>query len=121
MNLVLLSLGGALGAMARYKLGILILRHEKHTFPLGTFLINTTGALLLGIICGLGLTGNPYLLLGDGFCGAFTTFSTFAVESVRLVQGKAIQKSILFVVLSVSIGLVCFFVGYTVSALLAQQ
>ena len=121
MNLVLLSFGGALGAMARYKLGILILKHEKHTFPLGTFLINITGALLLGIICGLGLTGNPYLLLGDGFCGAFTTFSTFAVESVWLIQGKAVKKSILFVVLSVSIGLICFFAGYMAGALRLNQ
>jgi fluoride exporter len=112
MNLVLLSFGGALGAMARYKLGAFILKHEKHTFPLGTFLINSLGALLLGIICGLNLSGNPYLLFGDGFCGAFTTFSTFAVESVRLIQGKAVKKSILFIVLSVSVGLVCFFIGY---------
>ena len=112
MNLVLLSLGGAFGAMARYKLGAIILSHKKHTFPLGTFLINISGALLLGILCGLNLSDNPYLLLGDGFCGAFTTFSTFAVESVRLIQGKAVKKSILFIMLSVSVGLVCFVAGY---------
>jgi fluoride exporter len=118
LNLVLLSLGGAMGAMARYKLGAIVLRHEKHTFPLGTFLINITGALLLGIICGLNLCGNPYLLLGDGFCGAFTTFSTFSVESVRLIQGKAVRKSMLFIILSLSVGLGCFFIGYvTVHAL----
>jgi len=112
LNLVLLSVGGALGAMARYKLGTMILSHKKHTFPLGTFLINVTGALLLGVLCGLNLSGNPYLLFGDGFCGAFTTFSTFSVESVRLIQRNAVKKSILFILLSVSVGLVCFAVGY---------
>lgn len=112
MTLVLLTLGGACGAIARYKLGVILLRHEPHTFPFGTFLINTTGALLLGLFCGFGLNGNPYLLLGDGFCGAFTTFSTFAVESVQLAHGKAAKKAILFVVLSVAAGLAGFAAGF---------
>jgi fluoride exporter len=112
VNLFLLSIGAALGAMSRYKLGAIVLKHNKHHFPLGTFVINTIGALLLGIFCGFGLSGSPYLLLGDGFCGAFTTFSTFTVECVRLIQGKARKKAVLFIVLSVSAGLVCFFAGY---------
>jgi CrcB protein len=112
MNILLISIGGALGAIARYKLGIMIVRKEKHTFPLGTFLINIIGALLLGILCGLNITGNPYLLLGDGFCGAFTTFSTFTVESVQLIRGRARKKAILFIVLSVTVGLICFLGGY---------
>ena len=112
MNILLLSVGGALGAIARYKLGIMIVRKEKHTFPLGTFLINIIGALLLGILCGLNITGNPYLLLGDGFCGAFTTFSTFTVESVQLIRGRARKKAFLFIALSVAVGLLCFLGGY---------
>ena len=117
MNILLISIGGAFGAIARYKLGIMIMKHEKHTFPLGTFLINITGALLLGILCGLNVSGNFYLLLGDGFCGAFTTFSTFTVESVQLIRGKALKKSLLFIVLSVAVGLICFFAGYEICRL----
>jgi CrcB protein len=118
MNILLLSIGGALGAVSRYKLGILMMKHEKHTFPFGTFLINITGALLLGILCGLNISGNYYLLLGDGFCGAFTTFSTFSVESVQLIRGKAWKKSILYIVSSVAAGLICFIVGYEICRIL---
>lgn len=120
MNIFLISVGGALGAMARYKLGILIMKKEKHTFPLGTFLINMSGALLLGILCGLNINGNAYLLLGDGFCGAFTTFSTFTVESVQLIKGRARKKAMLFLMLSVTVGLFCFFAGYEICRLLMQ-
>lgn len=112
MTLLLLVIGGALGALARYRLGILMFRKEKHTFPLGTFLINSSGALLLGLICGFGLTGNPYVLLGDGFCGAFTTFATFTVESVQLVRGHARRKVVYYVLSSFAAGIACFIAGY---------
>jgi len=117
VTLLLLSIGGAFGAMARYKLGAVLLRHEPHRFPFGTFIINIMGALLLGLLCGFGVSGNPYLLLGDGFCGAFTTFSTFTVESVQLIRGKAAKKAVLFIVLSVSVGIAFFTVGYGAAAI----
>lgn len=117
MTLLLLTFGGAFGAMARYKLGAVLLRHEPHAFPFGTFVINITGALLLGLLCGFGVSGNPYLLLGDGFCGAFTTFSTFTVESVQLIRGRAAKKAVLFIVLSVSAGIAFFTVGYGAAAI----
>lgn len=116
MTIFLIGIGGALGAIARYKLGAFLLRKEEHTFPLGTFLINTIGALLLGIFSGMHLTGNSYYLLGDGFCGAFTTFSTFSLESVQLIRGKATRKAILFVILSVLTGVLCFAAGYCLFA-----
>jgi CrcB protein len=112
LTLFLLASGGALGALARYRLGAFILRKKKHTFPLGTFLINVSGALLLGIICGMGVGGNPYVLFGDGFCGAFTTFSTFTVESVQLVHEHAKKKAAAFILLSCSAGMACFSAGY---------
>lgn len=120
MTLVLLVVGGSCGAIARYKLGAVLLRREPHTFPFGTFIINVSGALVLGLICGFGISGNPYLLFGDGFCGAFTTFSTFAVESVQLIHGKALKKSVLFIVLSVLTGLFCFAAGYAAAGYLVS-
>jgi CrcB protein len=104
--------GAACGAIARYQLGVIVLKHNKLNFPLGTFLINTVGSTLLGVICGLGFTGTPYLLLGDGFCGAFTTFSTFTVESIQLIQGRARKKALLFIAISVIAGITGFLLGY---------
>lgn len=121
MNILLLAIGGAFGAAARHRIGALILEHKKHTFPLGTFLINIAGAFILGILSGLKLNGNAYLLLGDGFCGAFTTFSTFSVETVQLIRGRAKKKAMLFVVLSVTIGLGLFSAGYAISSILQYK
>nr|WP_319487660.1 CrcB family protein [uncultured Caproiciproducens sp.] len=112
MNWILLCIGGACGAMARYKIGEILLKHSKDGFPLSALLINISGALLFGIICGLGFSGNPYLLFGDGFCGAFTTFSTFSVESVKLIKSGEIRKSVLFIGLSITFGLILFLGGH---------
>lgn len=121
MNLFLLAIGGALGAVARHQVGVWILEHKKHTFPLGTFLINITGALILGTVCGLQISGNPYSLLGDGFCGAFTTFSTFSVETVQLIRGRAREKAALYVLFSVAAGICLFMAGYALASLLGNQ
>ena len=78
MGLIFVGVGGALGSIARYHLGKVIAQRSKNTlFPLGTFIINLSGAVLLGFVTGTGLSGNPYMLIADGFLGAYTTFSTF--------------------------------------------
>lgn len=112
MSVILLAAGGAAGAVARHRLGAFILKREKHDFPVGIFLINILGALLLGILCGLGVGGSPYLLLGDGFCGAFTTFSTFMVESAEFIKGNAVKKAAAYVGISVTFGILFFAAGY---------
>ncbi len=104
--------GGACGAAARHTFGAWFLKYEKGTFPLGTFLINLAGSLLLGILCGLKIRQEPYLLLGDGFCGAFTTFSTFSTETVQMIRGHARRKALLFIALSVVCGVLLFTAGY---------
>lgn len=120
MTAALLAIGGACGAVARYRMGTAVLKREKHTFPLGTFLINISGALLLGLLCGYGIGGNPYLLFGDGFCGAFTTFSTFSLESVQLIRGRARRKAAAFIALSFGLGIICFLAGFTAAAVLRK-
>lgn len=112
MNFFLLAAGGACGSIARYRLGIALLKRSKHGFPLGTFLINVLGSLLLGILCGFGTSGGAYFLLGDGFCGGFTTFSTFSVESVELIRRGELAKSASYVAGSICAGLVVFLGGY---------
>lgn len=64
------------------------LKRNKISFPIATFLINITGAFLLGYIIGNGVTTGWQLVLGTGFMGAFTTFSTFKLESVQLLNRK---------------------------------
>jgi CrcB protein len=83
-------IAGAVGAPLRYLVDIAITERTKGAFPWATFVINVTGSFLLGLLTGLGLHhGLPKtarLVLGTGFCGAYTTFSTFSFETVRLVE-----------------------------------
>lgn len=79
--------GGAAGAVCRYVVSLLARAHLPATFPYGTLMVNTAGSLLLGILVGLGAAATKlpplmFALVGTGFCGAFTTFSTFATDTL---------------------------------------
>ena len=116
--IILLSLGGALGTNARYWLSVWI--HDQRWtahFPLATLLINLTGSLLLGVLVVPFHSRLPHwwILLGVGFCGGYTTFSTFAWETVVLLHEKQTGHAIANVVLSV--GLSCAAAWYGMSAM----
>jgi fluoride exporter len=89
---VLTLLAGATGAVARFTLDSSVKRRWKSAFPWATVVINVTGSLVLGVLAGLVLfSGQPAVwqtVLGTGFCGGYTTFSTASFETVRLVQQK---------------------------------
>ena len=89
MTVLLLSLAGAVGALARVLLDAAVTRRFAPGWPLGTATVNVLGSLLLGLLTGLalhsGLPEQVRLALGTGFCGGFTTFSTASLEVVRLV------------------------------------
>ena len=84
---------GAIGAPLRYLIDGAIGDRTGGAFPWGTFVINTTGSFLLGFLTGLalyhGFPDTPRVVLGTGFCGAYTTFSTHTFETVRLLEGGA--------------------------------
>ena len=84
----------ATGAVLRYAIDGFVGDRVRGVFPLGTLIINATGSLLLGFLTGLTLyhafPRTPEVILGTGFCGAYTTFSTFSFETVRLVEQGAI-------------------------------
>jgi CrcB protein len=89
--MLLLALGGGLGAVTRFVVDAVVARRNPFRVPLGTMLINVTGSLVLGLVTGLlvaGSTGSASAtvraVLGTGFCGGYTTFSTASVETVRL-------------------------------------
>ena len=88
---------GAGGAVARYLLDRAVADRTAGAFPWGTFVINVTGSFLLGVITGLalhhGLSRTSRIVLGTGFCGAYTTFSTFSFETVRLVEEGALAEA----------------------------
>jgi CrcB protein len=88
---------GAAGAPARYLLDRAVAERVKGTFPWGTFLVNLTGSFLFGLLTGLGLEHGfpkvPRVVLGAGFCGAYTTFSTFTFETVRLLEEGAVADA----------------------------
>jgi CrcB protein len=78
---------GALGALARFRVDGSVTARTATVFPIGTFVVNLTGAFVLGALMGLDPTHRVGLLFGTGFLGGYTTFSTWMVESERLVEG----------------------------------
>ncbi len=106
---IAVAVGGLLGAPCRYLLDRGINGRIETDLPWGTFVINISGAFLLGLLTGLTIArhlsplGNA--LLGTGFCGAYTTFSTFTFESVRLLEDGRFFEAVANVSASVLIGL----------------
>jgi len=87
---LLVALAGGTGAIARYLVDGWIQERADSVFPFGTFTINVTGSLLLGVLAGLviahGLDADVKLVAGTGFLGGYTTFSTYAYETFRLAE-----------------------------------
>jgi fluoride exporter len=112
MELLLVGLGGVLGSISRYALGRYISDHSKTVFPRGTFVINITGAILLGILVALQANNtSAYLFLGDGFLGAYTTFSTFMYEGFHLLRDKERASAFKYIGGSLFLGILGFTVG----------
>ena len=102
--------GAGVGAPSRYVLDGYIQSKTGRFFPWGTFVINATGSLLLGILTGLalehGLSTTTETVLGTGFCGAFTTYSTFTFETVRLAEEGATNAALRNIAANVVVGTV---------------
>ncbi|HKY75519.1 MAG TPA: fluoride efflux transporter CrcB [Acidimicrobiia bacterium] len=111
---------GAVGASLRYLIDIAITERATGTFPWATFVINVTGSFLLGLLIGLGLHhGLPKparLILGVAFCGAYTTFSTFSFETVRLLEAGDPVAAFKNAVATVLVGLAAGAAGLAVVA-----
>jgi CrcB protein len=86
MTVLLVLLGGAVGAPARYLTDLAVQRLHSTVFPWGTWTVNLLGSLVLGVVAGASAPGWLLSLVGTGLCGALTTFSTFGFETVRLVE-----------------------------------
>ena len=117
---VLIGIGGILGANARYLVSVWAARRIGVSFPYGTLIVNLSGSLLLGFMA-TGIVGmvayerEVQLLVSVGFLGAYTTFSTFAFESVGLVRRRAFGLAIANVLGSTVLGLVGAWIGSMVA------
>ena len=110
------AIGGALGSVARYLLGAFIQDRAATAFPFGTFVINVVGSLLLGFFVQIGLESSAFstevrFFLTTGFCGGFTTFSTFSYETYRLIEDGEYRTAGLYVVSSVVLSLLGCAIG----------
>lgn len=96
---------GAVGALARFFVDGLISLRASGDLPVGTFVVNMTGSLALGLVTGLALTGDALVLVGTAAIGAYTTFSTWMLETHRLVEEGAYAQAIANVLVSLAVGL----------------
>lgn len=116
MTLVLVFAGALVGAPLRYLTDRAVQIKHDTVFPWGTLYVNVAGCLVLGGLSGAGLSlPAPWLaLVGTGFCGALTTYSTFSYETFRLAEQRAYFYAVANVVVSVVAGLGAALVGYAV-------
>ena len=106
------GLGGAAGSMARYLLSTWTLGGQTMLgFPVGTFVVNAAGSLLIGILLQTLTSSTAGWLLVTGFCGGFTTFSTFSADTVRLLRAGDYGPAAGYVVLSVGVCLAFTMLG----------
>ncbi|MDB5535571.1 MAG: crcB [Devosia sp.] len=117
VGVVLVGVGGGIGAMARYGASILVGRLWPSGFPLATLLINIIGSLAMGLLVGWMAKAMPSwapegrLFLAVGVLGGFTTFSSFSLDTIVLIERGEIGQAGTYVVLSVVVSVVCLYLG----------
>ncbi|MDX6633975.1 MAG: fluoride exporter [Solirubrobacterales bacterium] len=102
---------GGCGALARFGLTLLVADRLHPHLPVGTLVVNISGAFLLGLLAGASLEGNARLLLGAGAIGSYTTFSTWMVETQRIDEAGKRRLAVTNVVLSIVLGLAAAALG----------
>ncbi len=114
--ILIVGFGGFLGSSVRFVSQRLISNYFPISFPLGTFIINILGCLLIGIIFGISEKANVLkpemrMFLATGFCGGFTTFSTFSLDCIGLLRDSQYLYVFVYIALSVVLGLFATYLG----------
>jgi CrcB protein len=122
-NILMIAIGGAIGSVSRYGCQKWIYQMYPHPFPFGTLAVNIVGSSIVGLIWGLaekGSIGKPgwTLFLITGFCGGFTTFSAFSLETLSLLRNGAVSSALFYIFLSVGVGLIAVWGGYSLAKIL---
>ncbi len=116
--LLAVAAGSAIGGVSRFLLSGAVQSRVSSGLPFGTLLVNVLGSLVLGAVARHALV-NPALspsvrlFLTAGFCGGFTTFSTFSFETLELIQGGQVVRAVLYTLASVALGLAAATVGFS--------
>jgi CrcB protein len=122
MTGLLVVIGAMLGAPLRFLTDLFIQRRHDSVFPWGTLIVNAAGSVVLGGLIGaMSVTGGPAwlaALIGTGFCGALTTFSTFGYETWRLIEDGSVLEAGLNVLANLGIGLVACAGGWSLASAL---
>jgi len=122
-HILLIGTGGFIGSVARYYVSRLNLLWDFLSIPIGTLLVNIAGCFIIGFLTGISeksnlLSTDMRLFLMVGFCGGFTTFSSFANENLMLLHTGEILSIILYTSLSVILGFLAVYLGYVLSNIL---
>jgi CrcB protein len=125
MILFLIALGGAAGSVLRYLLGGRVQHFAPHGFPVGTLTVNVLGCLLIGALARVFLNmqtaGEWRALLMVGFCGGFTTFSTFSIETAGLIEGGEYARAATYIAGSVLLCIMATFLGMAAAGAIARN
>lgn len=121
MTVLLVLLGGAVGAPTRYLTDVVVQSRHRSVLPWGTITVNVAGSFVLGLVAALTASGHlgswALTLVGTGFCGALTTFSTFSYETVRLAHDGHWRTAVLNVAISLALGLAAVVAGWALGSL----
>jgi CrcB protein len=115
MTALLVALGAAIGAPLRYLIDRAIQSRHESTFPWGTLAVNVTGSMLLGFLAGRPVGHTLTALLGTGFCGALTTYSTFSFETLKLARAGSHLLAAANAIGSVLAGLGAAYIGLLIA------
>jgi CrcB protein len=115
---LLIALGAGVGAPARYLTDRTLHRRHPSLFPWGTFVVNVVASFVLGAVAGAGrsVSSDVAALVGTGFCGALSTFSTFSYETLRLVQDGARRYAVANVAVSLVVGIGAAALGWYIGS-----
>ena len=121
MSFILVAIGGALGSVFRYSIGILFSSFSLTTFPWGTLFVNITGSFIMGIVFFISkdfLSEEFKLFLSVGLLGGYTTFSTFSLDVINMLFNKDYLLSILYILVSVFLSIFFLLAGFLFMKLL---
>ncbi len=110
-HLLLVGVGGFLGAITRFAISQFITNKFSFRIPVATLVINVLGSFLLGLVIGFGVNQSVLLFLGTGCLGAFTTFSTFKLEGIQLHLNNRNKEFLMYIVVSYGAGILLAFLG----------
>jgi fluoride exporter len=122
VTILLVGIAAFVGAICRYLVDLAVQHRTEAVLPLGTLVVNLTGSVAFGFLVGLGLyhglDSTTRTVAGVGFLGAYTTFSTFAYETVRLLEDGSLFEALVNAVLSLALGLAAAGAGIALAAAL---